>query len=324
MNDRGLLDLGALLQQRGYAFVQPSVADIKRHRRQGGDSGDVLVRLFGWGLPVAATAIDSGLAAAMDAAGVLQHGDQADSVSSAIRCASVSGALCFHTAGPGAAQDAVFVGPDTYHFIDMLEEELAPAAPVASIVEVGCGSGAASIWLARRYPQARIVACDINPAALHLAEINRRLAGVDNLHVQFSDVLADVAGEFDLIVSNPPFIADEEKRVYRDGGGLFGLELPLKIVEQALTRLRRGGRMLMYTVSPFIGGRQLLASQLDTRGIAHTTRVLAADVCRDLLDLPAYEGVEAIASLMLTVPARAAGSDQNAARRVADAVRGSA
>lgn len=305
VSDRGLLDLGMLLKQRNYAFVQPSVSEVRRQRRRPAEVADALPRLFGWGMEVGLGEIDRTLREAIGAAGVL-HADRQQGVCAAsIRCATVRGALCFHTAGPGAAQDAVFIGPDTYHFIDVLERELAGRSGISAILEVGCGSGAASIWLAQRFPHAHVVACDINPAALRLADINRRLAGVDNLSFVLSDVLAGVQGEFDLVVSNPPFIADSAGRIYRDGGGLLGMALPLRIIDEAHARLRQHGTVLMYTVSPIVRGRHVLADQLQARAIGHAIHVLDPDVYRDLHALPAYQGVESICAVLVAVPARA-------------------
>ena len=62
---------------------------------------------------------------------------------------------------------------------------------------------------------------DINQAALCMTRVNAALAGVDVAAVE-SDLLSGVPGDFDLIVSNPPYLVDPGARAYRHGGGDLG------------------------------------------------------------------------------------------------------
>ena len=77
------------------------------------------------------------------------------------------------------------------------------------VVDVGTGSGAIALAIAQERPQACVQATDISPAALALAAEN---AEANGLEVEFreGDLLAGLAGPFDLIVSNPPYVDPDE------------------------------------------------------------------------------------------------------------------
>jgi release factor glutamine methyltransferase len=89
----------------------------------------------------------------------------------------------------------------------------------AEVLDMGTGSGVCAIFAAR-YAQ-RVVAVDINPAAVRCAAINAMLNDVEHrLKVRHGDLFAPVAGErFDLILFNPPFLRgmprDDRERAWR-------------------------------------------------------------------------------------------------------------
>lgn len=84
------------------------------------------------------------------------------------------------------------------------------AAPTR-LLDLGTGSGAIALTLLAEWPQARAVATDISPAALQVAALNAQALGVtDRLELIRSDWCAAVTDRFDLIVSNPPYIAAAE------------------------------------------------------------------------------------------------------------------
>ena len=87
----------------------------------------------------------------------------------------------------------------------------------------------AGIAVAKRAPGAEVDLVDINPAALRAARVNASLAGVEGVAPRRSDLLRDVEGRFDLIVSNPPFMVDASARAYRHGGGVLGAGLSLAV-----------------------------------------------------------------------------------------------
>ena len=85
------------------------------------------------------------------------------------------------------------------------------------IVDLGTGSGIVAIMLARRLPKAAVTAVDLSSAALAVARANaqRHAAGVRFLE---GDWYAPLGGErFDLIVANPPYVADGDPHLAQDG-----------------------------------------------------------------------------------------------------------
>ena len=101
--------------------------------------------------------------------------------------------------------------PETEILVDKVLE-LAHALPEeAHIVEIGCGSGIISIMLALLLPNARFTAVDISHEALHVSKLNALKHGVsEKITFIESSYLDGVSGEIDMIVSNPPYIANEE------------------------------------------------------------------------------------------------------------------
>ncbi len=254
--DAGLFQVGRELQRSGYRFitVTPDTHQVVTAR-----CGDALARdlreVFGWNLPFLPNVLSERLLAGLEAAGAVERLDHGR-LRSRIRCASLGEHIFLHSGFPTRERDAVFFGPDTYRFVHLLRRTLGGGT---RLLEIGAGSGAAALSLAERYRQ--VVMTDINPRAVRFARINAALAGCDRAIVQHSDLLDHVDGDFDAIIANPPYLIDPEHRLYRDGGDL-GIAVALRMVEAALPRLAPGGRLVLYTGAPVVGGRDLLAEAL--------------------------------------------------------------
>lgn len=112
--------------------------------------------------------------------------------------------------------------------------------PARTALDVGTGSGVQALWAARH--SERVVAVDINPRALNLAEFNARLNGVDNVEFRLGSMFEPVADErFDLIVSNAPYVVSPDSRyIYRDGG-LEADTFCERLVREAVDHLEEGG-----------------------------------------------------------------------------------
>lgn len=97
--------------------------------------------------------------------------------------------------------------PETEILIAVALEGPAPAR----LLDLGTGSGIIAITLLAEWPDATAVATDLSPAALAVARANAEAHGVaDRISLVESDWFAAVEGRFDLIVSNPPYIAARE------------------------------------------------------------------------------------------------------------------
>jgi len=103
--------------------------------------------------------------------------------------------------------------PDTETLVDLalgLVREAASAGRRLRILDVGTGSGCIAVTLLAELATAEAVATDVSAAALALARHNAAVHGVvDRLDFVQTDVADGIAGPFDLIVSNPPYIARE-------------------------------------------------------------------------------------------------------------------
>ncbi len=87
-----------------------------------------------------------------------------------------------------------------------------PAEKPLRVLDLGTGSGVIGITLALERPNWQVTLSDISHPALTVAEMNQRLHGTQLTQVQ-SDLFADLEGPFDLIVTNPPYIAPDDPAV---------------------------------------------------------------------------------------------------------------
>ena len=152
-------------------------------------------------------------------------------------------------------RDVLIPRPETEHLVEALLARISHDTPI-SIADVGTGSGAIAVALAHALPQSRLTALDISPAALAVAEENAVTHGVtERIRFLQSDLLAAVqGGSFDAVVSNPPYVAEDEVleaqvRDYEPAAALFagpkGLDIYERFIPQARAALKPGGWLLM-------------------------------------------------------------------------------
>jgi release factor glutamine methyltransferase len=199
--------------------------------------------------------------------------------------------------------------PETEHVIEVSLELLGPRGftirldtgaptPALRIADVGTGSGCLAVALAHDLPHAQVFATDISPAALAVASRNAARHGVSDrisfLETNLLDALSRKPAPFDLIVSNPPYVAlsdaatlPREVRDYEPHAALFGgptgIEMYARLIEQAAGLLRAGGILVLelgYNSADHV--RAIVGSQSYWTGIAVTNdlagipRVLSA------------------------------------------------
>jgi release factor glutamine methyltransferase len=212
--------------------------------------------------------------------------------------------------------------PETDHVIEVALERLASrgfkiqldtGAPSARlrISDVGTGSGCLAVALAHELPHAEIFATDISAEALEVARRNAMRHGVAHrIHFLQCDLLSGIlhgtrdtdrgsgSRSFDLVISNPPYVARSEAatlpREVRDHepysalfGGPTGIEIYARLIDQAGSLLCRGGILVLelgYNSASQV--QKILESQPGwknvkvTNDLAGIPRVLAADRAR--------------------------------------------
>jgi release factor glutamine methyltransferase len=124
------------------------------------------------------------------------------------------------------------------------------------VVDVGTGSGCLAITLALERPNAEITATDVSPDALVVAADNASRLGATGIDFRRANLLDGLPGPFDLIVSNPPYIAVSDRaslpadvRDYEPAAALFGgddgLDVVRGLVAQTSTYLAPNGHLVM-------------------------------------------------------------------------------
>jgi release factor glutamine methyltransferase len=121
------------------------------------------------------------------------------------------------------------------------------------VLDVGVGSGAIALAIADEHPGAQVVAIDSSKRALSLAGENMERASVNGrVRLVDGDLLSGVEGPFDLVVSNPPYVAPEEYdslqpeiRLYEPYEAVVGVGVGATVAAEARNLLRAGGRMVL-------------------------------------------------------------------------------
>ncbi|MEO7735006.1 MAG: peptide chain release factor N(5)-glutamine methyltransferase [Kofleriaceae bacterium] len=147
--------------------------------------------------------------------------------------------------------------PDTETVIEVARLARPDRTAACRILDLCTGSGVIAVSLAREYAAAQVVATELSAPAAGIARKNAERNGVaDRVDVREGDLFAPVAGEqFDLIVSNPPYIASAviatlsaevrgEPRMALDGGS-DGLVFYDRICAEARGHLTEGGVLLV-------------------------------------------------------------------------------
>jgi release factor glutamine methyltransferase len=206
--------------------------------------------------------------------------------------------------------------PETEHVLEVALERLgargikidlktgAPS-PQLRVADVGTGSGCLAVALAHELSHAEVFATDVSAAAIEVARRNAaRHAVSDRVHFLQCDLLDALCLSplvtshsplpFDLIVSNPPYIAlDEAATLPREVrehepetalfGGPTGVEIYERLIEQAAALLHPGGNLVFELgygaadrVRAILSARHVWANISITNDLAGIPRVLAA------------------------------------------------
>lgn len=203
----------------------------------------------------------------------------------------ISGEAAFRHIVVKTSRGVLIPRPETEVLVDVVLDGLADTdAP--RVLEVGCGTGCIACSLAKE-AGAQVLATDISPEAVVCAQANVEMLGLEELvEVVECDCVAAIAGSFDCLVSNPPYIptaelaelphevAGFEPRLALDGGpdglaffdrlitealplvkdgGLFACELHETCLEEAARRLREAGCVDVKVTKDLVGRDRIVS-----------------------------------------------------------------
>jgi release factor glutamine methyltransferase len=171
---------------------------------------------------------------------------------------------------------ALIPRPETETVVERALEHIREHAD-PDVLDVGTGTGAIALAIADEHPAARITALDVSPDALALAEENRALTGVDGrVHLVEHDLTSGLGqGQFDLVVSNPPYVEPDELptlqpevRDWEPHIALLASGATEAVARAATEALRPGGWLVLETAA---GTGERIRSLLDDLGYERVT-----------------------------------------------------
>lgn len=177
----------------------------------------------------------------------------------------------FHRLDLAVTPDVLIPRPETELLVDLALQRI-PVDGQSEVADLGTGSGAVALAIARGRPLARVVATDASITALGVARDNAGRLGLRNVEFVRGDWCAALGdARFDLIVSNPPYVAEGDAHL-REGdlrfeprhalaSGADGLDAIRVIVSDARAHLREGGWLMFeHGFDQGAAVRELLAS----------------------------------------------------------------
>lgn len=165
--------------------------------------------------------------------------------------------------------------PETEELVSWVIESINEHDTACSILDIGTGSGCIPISLKKELPNTTITALDVSEKALETAKNNANLNQVD-ISFELHDILSDtpITNQFDVIVSNPPYVRELEKKEIKNNVlnnephlALFvhndnPLVFYKRIADVAKTNLKEGG-LLFFEINQYLGAetKQMLVDK---------------------------------------------------------------
>lgn len=303
--DKALLTLGLELKHGGYRFTAVTPATQCRVNVREPTLSTSPEEIFGWSRSFCRGDLPERQIELLAEAGELEK--SGSQLRSRVRYSTLGRQIFVHSAYPTDTADAVFFGPDTYRFARLVRQSLPQSDRPLRILDLGAGSGAGGLHAAALLPRAfsSIVLSDVNPRALRFSGINARLNEIDNVETVESNLFENIENSFDVIMTNPPYLVDPLKRLYRHGGGMLGSELTVQIVRHSLNHLTPTGRLIVYSGSAIVHGVDQLQRSLDPfinkPNLHFHYEEIDPDVFGEELDHPPYDRADRIAVIGLIV-----------------------
>ena len=153
--------------------------------------------------------------------------------------------------------DTLIPRGDTEILIESILQDYPDTSQALSILDLGTGSGAIAVTLGSIYKNANIIATDINIRALNIAQLNAFKNKILNIKFMLSDWFSSISFsyQFDIIVSNPPYISLDDKEVelnvrkhepnealFSKENGLFDIK---KIIKKSNSFLKKKGAIYL-------------------------------------------------------------------------------
>lgn len=154
----------------------------------------------------------------------------------------ITNSVSFYSQEFYIAEGALIPRPETELLIDEVIKNVKSVDAKMTFVEVGVGSGIISIVLAQHFKNAKFIAVDISQAALDIAKVNIEKFGMqERIELRLGSLLEPIDEEIDYLVSNPPYIADDEmlesNLSYEPQNALFGGTIGDEIIKELLVEV---------------------------------------------------------------------------------------
>ena len=151
--------------------------------------------------------------------------------------------------------DTLIPRPDTETLVEAALAQI-PIAAHPSILDLGTGSGAIALAIAKNRPQASVIAVDASKAALAVAKKNAQNLSIDNVEFVLSNWFQHLNNQpFDVILSNPPYIEENDAHLSQGdlrfepisalSSGKDGLNDIRQIIENSLVHLQPQGWLML-------------------------------------------------------------------------------
>ena len=156
--------------------------------------------------------------------------------------------------------------PETEELVEWVISDVRNQKSEITILDIGTGSGCIAIALAKKFPNANVYALDVSEQAIGIAKENAKLNGVDVtfIHQDILDPNFELGLEFDVIVSNPPYVRELEKEEIKDNVKKYEPHVALfvrdedpllfykTITQFTISHLRKKGK-LYFEINQYLG-----------------------------------------------------------------------